>query len=194
MDRIETAEPPESDDAVHVEQTSDRGSAGPQTRIPAILFWIVAAAIALRIVTAFAGRDKAAETAGLVRWAPANRALSLAAASRRPVLYDFTAAWCPPCRRLDHEGWEDDEVAARISNTFIPARIVDRQREDGKNPIVIEALQQRYKIDVFPTLVAADTSGREIARMTGYAGRSQLDAFLKETTEKVRANPSVIGR
>ncbi|MDQ6893409.1 MAG: thioredoxin fold domain-containing protein [Acidobacteriota bacterium] len=168
--------------------------AGPQSRIPAIVFWILAAAIALRIVTAFAGRDRVTETAGLVRWTPANRALALSAASRRPVLYDFTAAWCPPCRRLDHEGWEDDEVAARISNSFIPARIVDRQREDGKNPDAIEALQKRYKVDVFPTLIAADTSGREIARMTGYAGRAQLDAFLKETNEKIRANPSLIGR
>ncbi|HEY6147423.1 MAG TPA: thioredoxin fold domain-containing protein [Thermoanaerobaculia bacterium] len=186
MDRIETAEPAGSDDAVHVGSANAGRPAGSQTKIPAILFWIVAAAVALRIVTAFAGREKAIETAGLVKWQPPARALSLAAATRRPVLYDFTAAWCPPCRRLDHEGWEDDEVAARIGNTFIPARIVDRQREDGKNPDAIEALQQRYKVDVFPTLVVADATGREIARMTGYAGRAQLDAFLKETNDKLR--------
>jgi thiol:disulfide interchange protein len=186
MDRIETSEPRGSDDAVHAASAETGGPAGPQTRIPAILFWIVAAAVALRIVTAFADRSKETETAGLVTWQPPGRALALSAAVRRPVLYDFTAAWCPPCRRLDHEGWEDDEVASRIRSGFIPSRIVDRQREDGKNTEEIEALQQRYKIDVFPTLIVADASGREIARMTGYAGRAQLDAFLKEAEGKLR--------
>lgn len=186
MDRIETAEPPGSDDAVHVVTAETGRPTGPQSRIPAILFWIVAGAIALRIITSFADRSQETETAGLVKWQPPGRALALAAAVRRPVLYDFTAAWCPPCRRLDHEGWEDDEVASRIRSAFIPSRIVDRQREDGKNTEEIQELQQRYKIDVFPTLVVADATGREIARMTGYAGRQQLDAFLKEAEGKAR--------
>ena len=159
---------------------------GSQARIPAILLWLVAAAVALRIVTAYADRGQGAETGGLVRWQPAARALSLAAVTRRPVLYDFTAAWCPPCKRLDHEAWEDDETATRIGQLFIPARIVDRQREDGKNTDTIEALQQRYKIDVFPTLIVADSNGQEISRMTGYAGREQFDQFLKETAQKIR--------
>ena len=39
---------------------------GSQARIPAILLWLVAAAVALRIVTAYADRGQGAETGGLV--------------------------------------------------------------------------------------------------------------------------------
>lgn len=191
MDRTEPAAPeegagPAEAAAAPAPPGKKNRPAGSQTRIPAVLLWILAAAVVLRIVTAIADRGKRDEGAGLVRWQARESALALSSAWKRPVLYDFTAAWCPPCHRLDKEGWADQRIAAGVGQAFVPTRIVDRQREDGKNPPDIEALQQRYKIDVFPTLIVADASGREIARMPGYANKAQLEAFLKDASEKAR--------
>ena len=146
---------------------------------------IFAAAVVLRLVTALVDRPvKGGDGSGLVTWQPLASAATVAASSGRPVLYDFTAAWCPPCHRLDAEAWGDAGIAGEVSRLFVPARVVDRQREDGRNPPAIEQLHQRYHVNVFPTLVVADAAGREIARMEGYPGRANLQEFLADARKK----------
>jgi thiol:disulfide interchange protein len=169
--------------------TTDRPlRSGPQSKLPAILFWLVVAALAFRIVTAVAGRGTK-ETdagAGLVKWRPHEKVAAAARGEGKPVLYDFTAAWCQPCHRLDTEGWGDARVASLVNDSYLPARIVDRGREDGKNTPAIDALQQRYSVRAFPTLVVADADGREIAKVEGWAGKERLVKFLEESRGKAR--------
>ncbi len=156
---------------------------GPQTQIPRTLLWIAAAAVVLRIVTAVADRPKAGG-AGLVAWKPVSDAASLSRTAGKPILYDFTAAWCVPCHRLDSEAWGDASTAKRLADRFVPARIVDRQREDGRNTPPIEELEQRFRVEAFPTLIVADASGKEVARMEGYGGPDRLEQFLAGAAKK----------
>jgi thiol:disulfide interchange protein len=160
------------------------GGGGSQSRIPPLLLWVLAAAILLRIVTAVFHRGTPDSGEGLVRWHPLERAAAASRQSGKPVLYDFTAAWCPPCHRLDADAWTDARIAATLNDAFLPARVVDRQREDGKNPPDIEELQHRYSVTALPTLVVADASGHEISRMEGYPGKEALVAFLEEAKKK----------
>ena len=157
---------------------------GSQARMPLLLLILAAAALVYRLVTGIADRGAGEAGSGLVTWRPVASAPS--AATARPVLYDFTAAWCPPCHRLDAEGWTDVPIAGRVNREFVPVRVMDRQREDGKNTAAIDALQRKYRITSFPTLVAADGSGRELARMEGYAGKDRLQAFLDEARRKTK--------
>ena len=157
---------------------------GSQTRIPQALLWIAAAAVVLRIVTVFADRPRPDGGAGLVSWQPAASAVSLSQKDRKPILYDFTAAWCAPCHKLDAEAWNDAAIAKRVGDRFVPARVVDREREDGKNTADIDDLQRRFHVSAFPTLVIADASGREISRMEGYGGRERLEEFLADALRK----------
>ncbi|HTD52332.1 MAG TPA: thioredoxin family protein [Thermoanaerobaculia bacterium] len=157
---------------------------GSQSRIPSILFWILAAAVVFRLVTALTHRGQAEKTAGLVRWQSPEMAAAVATRQGRPLLYDFTAAWCVPCHRLDEEGWTDSKIAGMVNDGLLPVRVVDRQREDGKNTPLVDDLQRRYSINAFPTLIVAEASGKEIARAEGYGGKARLAQFLEEARKK----------
>jgi thioredoxin 1 len=82
-------------------------------------------------------------------------------ASRVPVLVDFTAAWCPPCRALApilHRMAE--EGAGRFS-----VRTVDG---DGES-----VLAARLRVKAFPTVVAF-AGGQEVGRHVGLTTREKL--------------------
>lgn len=153
-----------------------------QSRLSSALLWLLAAALVFRIATAILGRP-GADGGGLVSWQPREKAAALSLASRKPILYDFTAAWCGPCHLLDRD-WKDPSIAQTVNAAFVPARVVDRQREDGKNPADIAELQRRYEVSGFPTLVAATADGRLIGKLEGYSGREALVKFLKESGGK----------
>lgn len=157
---------------------------GPQSRLPPLLLWLVLAAILFRVITAVMDREKKIEAVGLVRWQQRAEAEAVARSAGKPVLYDFTAAWCGPCHRLDKEGWGDPQIASLVNQSYLPARVVDREREDGKNPPAIDELERRYSVNAFPTLVVAAPDGRLIAKLQGYGGREQLIQFLQESSRK----------
>jgi thiol:disulfide interchange protein len=163
--------------------TTDAVSARPmpQSRVPAALFVAVALALALRAVTGIVGHGAA--DSGKISWTPRERAGVLARAAGKPILYDFTAAWCGPCKMLDRD-WEDAAIAARVNGFFVPSRIVDRTREDGRNAAEVDELLRRYDVSGFPTLVAADADGKLIGKLEGYRGRRALEDFLSKTGAK----------
>ena len=167
-------------------RTDEAVPSGPQSKLPRVIFWFFAAALVFRIIVAVRG-EKEDGGAGLISWRPQGAAAAAARSEGKPVLYDFTAAWCQPCHRLDTEGWGDASVASLVNGSYLPARVVDREREDGKNEAAIAELQRRYSVRAFPTLVVADADGREIARFEGYGGKQKLVQFLEDSLTKTKA-------
>ena len=118
--------------------------------------------------------DRPQEDPTLVRWMTPPAAQSSSRTGKRPILYDFTAAWCAPCKILDREGWNNQAIAALVNATYLPARVVDRQREEGRNLPEVSALQRKHRVQVFPTLVVVASDGAEGpgSRGTGDGRRS----------------------
>lgn len=166
----------------------DRTDAPPalpqsQSKLSPVILWVVVAAVLFRVVTAVMDRAPRERAGGLVGWQPREKASALAQTRGKPILYDFTAAWCAPCKLLDRD-WSDSSIAEKVNASFVPARVVDREREDGKNPPEIAELLRRYEITGFPTLIVAAADGRLIGKLEGYRGREALVQFLEESGKK----------
>lgn len=126
----------------------------------------------------------------LVEWQPLAGAEAAARALNKPILYDFSAEWCGPCKLMSAEVFADAKSAEQINTRFVPVRVVDRTQEDGRNVPEVRALLDRFNIDAFPTIVVySPVTGRRES-MTGYGGRDRMMVKLAQALAAVNGAPA----
>jgi thiol:disulfide interchange protein len=112
-------------------------------------------------------------------WVSIAQAEGVARQAGKPILYDFSAEWCAPCQLLKRTVFEDPDRARALAEVVVPVKVIDRNREEGQNPPDIEALQQRYSITGFPTLVLFDPANGRHITADGWMGPDETVQWVK---------------
>jgi thiol:disulfide interchange protein DsbD len=108
-----------------------------------------------------------------LEWQPYDEARASAAiASGQPVIIDFYADWCAPCRELDELTFADPRVAELLAGY---ARFkVDQTRSTD----VGDDAAMRFEVMGMPTVIVL-RDGREQFRITGFEPPDRFLARLK---------------
>jgi len=114
--------------------------------------------------------------------------LNQARAAKKPVVIDFSASWCVPCREMVRTTFRDPAVIEAASHFVrLQADITDRNNRNTQ-------LALQYAIRGVPTTVFIDKHGRILKREVGYLNSSRFLSDLREVDEmdglpEVRATP-----
>jgi thiol:disulfide interchange protein DsbD len=121
-----------------------------------------------------------------IQWQPySEEFLTEAYQAGKPVIIDFTADWCLPCKELDKDTFSDPEVI-KLSQSFIRIKADLTMSEDSS----VRNLREKFGIVGVPTVVFIAPEGEEIKelRVTGFIEAGEFLERMKNVTGQQTAS------
>jgi len=103
--------------------------------------------------------------------------LQQASADGKPVIIDFFADWCIPCKQLDKTLFTAESVVAK-AKTFVALK-ADLSRENSDE---VKTLRRKYNVLGVPTIILIDPAGNEYKRFTDELVKFTPEEFVAEMT------------
>ena len=116
-----------------------------------------------------------------IRWLPYDeRVITSAAVEKKPLMLDFYADWCSPCRALDKKVFTDPEVL-KLSGQIKMMRLDLTARHALQDEILM-----RYRVRGVPTILFINNDGSENAtlRIESYVDKTLLLAKIRVHLKK----------
>ena len=153
-------------------------SSSTRSRSHVVRFAVFAVAVAAVYWMVAYPRHPASAEATEIKWlSDFQTASALARSVRKPLLLDFSADWCPPCRQLESEVFTSKSVALAAA-AFVPLRVdlTDPKPDSWQN-----ALAQKYNVGPIPDIAIINPqNGALISRSVGFVPPDQMVAFLNK--------------
>ena len=73
----------------------------------------------------------------------------------KPVIIDFYAAWCAPCRELEEITFHDAAIVSLARESFVMIKVDVTEAGDALN----DRLLRQYEVKGVPTVVFLDPTG-----------------------------------
>jgi thiol:disulfide interchange protein DsbD len=112
-------------------------------------------------------------TAQAIAWEPVQEWTAGARAGERPVLLEFGAEWCIPCREMETTTYAHPDVVHEADRfRMVKADITEETA-------ATTALTQAYGVKGVPTTILFSPSGGEHQRFVGYVGPDEMLAAMR---------------
>ncbi len=112
-------------------------------------------------------------------WYDYDKGLKLAAEKNRPILINFTTAWCGYCKKMNRSTFADKNVIDILNNGFIGIKVDgDSQRELDVNGYKVterNLTRGEYGVGGYPTYWFLKANAERIGKKAGYV---ETDPFL----------------
>jgi thiol:disulfide interchange protein DsbD len=123
-----------------------------------------------------APRTAAAGSGAHLAWIVGEKTgLKQATEKHQPVLMDFYADWCLPCKEMELKTFESDEVEKELGRFTL----VKVNTTDEDDPAVAEA-KKRYGAATLPTVVLLDSEGKVRRKIDHFVEPNELLPLLRE--------------
>jgi thiol:disulfide interchange protein DsbD len=164
-----------------IEPTTSSGKIFPVIRnLIGIIFFVIAVIFGtLGIQSYFEGNVQQMQAlsgenvADQIQWfSYSGEKLDEAIFTGKPVMIDFYADWCIPCKELDKFTFSDPDVV-EISRQFIMLKVDLTKSNDPR----VKELKNSYQIKGVPTLVFIDSQGNELSKLR-VVGFMEKEDFL----------------